>query len=116
MAAITNASFSPVHDCGGTLTNPTTGTVLADTGQLPAGLYEMRVAVGSSVAATYSVQHRNAANSGFVSDTTTIRGAAGQTGEYVFKYSIQVNERLRVLPQDNITGDAEATINAVRVV
>jgi hypothetical protein len=51
-----------------------------------------------------------------VSDTVLLRAAAGQTGEYVLKYSINNNERIRVLPEANITGTAEATVQAIRVV
>src|SRR5688572_28359973 len=110
-----SASYAPYHDTTGKQSNPTTATVLADTGAMAAALYEVRVFVGCSVSAVFNVQHRNAANDGNVSDTVTIRAAAGQTAEYVLKYPININERVRILPETNITGDGEATVQATRI-
>lgn len=114
--AAPSASYPAIHDSAGKQTNPTTATVLADTGAASASLYEVRVFVGCSAAATFNIQHRNAANDGNISDTVTLRAAAGQTAEYVLKYHLNQSERIRVLPEANITGDAEATIQAIRVV
>jgi hypothetical protein len=108
------SSYPAYHDSQGKQTNPTTSTSLADTGAMPSALYEVRVLVGASVASTFNVLHRNAADSGNISDTVMIRAAAGQTAEYVFKYSINTNERIRVVPETSITGDAEATVQAIR--
>jgi hypothetical protein len=112
--AFRNESYVPVLDTQGKQTNPTTATVLADTGELSAGMYEVRVTVGCSAAATMNVEHRNAANGGNVTDVVLLRVAAGQTGMYVFKYAVNVNERFRVVPEANITGDAEASIQAIK--
>ena len=49
-------------------------------------------------------------------DTVTLRAAAGQTAEYILKYALNQSERIRVLPEANITGAAESTIQAIRVV
>jgi hypothetical protein len=114
--AAPSASYAAYHDSAGKTTNPTTTDVLADTGAIPASLYELRICIGCSAAATFNIQHRNSSNDGNVSDTVLLRAAAGQTGEYVLKYSINNNERIRVLPEANITGTAEATVQAIRVV
>lgn len=113
--AVSSASYAAYHDSAGKQTNPTTATVLADTGAMAGAMYDVRVLVGCSAAATLNVEHRNAANDGTVSDTVLIRVAAGQTGEYIFKYFIKTNERIRVLPEANITGAGEATIQAIKV-
>jgi hypothetical protein len=111
-----SASYAAYHDSAGKQTNPTTADVLADTGAIPSALYDVRVLVGCSAAATFNIQHRNAANDGNVSDTVLIRAAAGQTGEYIFKYALNTNERIRVVPEANITGSAEATVQAIRII
>lgn len=113
--AVRTASYAAYHDSAGTATNPTTASVLADTGAMAAGLYEAKVFVGCSVAAIFTVQHRNVANDGNVSDPVLLRAAAGQTGEYVIKYSVNLNERVRILPAASITGDAEASVNVERI-
>jgi hypothetical protein len=114
--AVRSASYAPVMDTTGSQTNPTTATVLADTGALPSSLYEVRVLVGCSVAAAFVLQRRNEANDANVGDVPVLRAAAGQTGEYVLKYELLTNERLRVLPAANITGSGEATIQVERMV
>jgi hypothetical protein len=113
--AQSNAAYAAYHDSAGKVTNPTTAEVMADTGALPGALYEVRIMVGCSAAATFNVQHRNAANDGNVSDTVIIRAAAGQTGEYILKYALVKNERIRVLPEANITGLGEVTLQAIKV-
>lgn len=111
-----NHSYPAYHDACTPQTNPGTSTVLVDTGALPAALYEVRVSPGCSVAAIFTLQHRNSSNDGNVSDPILIRAAAGQTGEYIYKFALNANERLRVLPYAAITGDAEAAIQAIRSV
>lgn len=110
-----SASYPSTRNSAGSTTNPGTSDVLADTGALSAGLYEVRICVGCSVAAAFNFQHRNAAN-GATNETIVIRAAAGQTGEYVFKFNVNTNERLRALPAAVITGVAEITIEATRIV
>jgi hypothetical protein len=109
------ANHLPVLETAGKTTNPTTTSVLADTGALASAIYEVSVFVGCSAAATFVIQRRNAANDASVGDVPVIRAAAGQTAEYMLTYALNTNERIRVLPEANITGDAEATIIAVRV-
>ncbi len=111
-----NASFPPVINATAPTTNPTTSSVLADTGALASGLYEIRVSAGATVAAIFQLQRRNAANGANVGSIIHIRTAAGQTTEQVWKYELLTSERIRLLPQANITGDAEAAIQAERVV
>lgn len=111
-----SASYAPVLNSSSPQTNPTTSTVLADTGALPAALYEARVTCGCTVAAIFQIQRRDTSNGSNVGSVIYIRAAAGQTGEYVFKYELNSNERIRVLPAANITGDAEASVSVERMV
>lgn len=109
-------THGPYHDSAGKQTNPQTTDVLADTGEMETGIYEVRVLIGASAASTFNVQHRNAANGANASDAVLIRAAAGQTGEYVLKFAINnTSERVRVVPETNVTGDAEATVQAIRI-
>lgn len=113
--AVATATYGPYHDSQGKVNNPTTSTLLADTGAMPSAIYEVRIVAGSSAAGTLNVQHRDSANTGNVSDTAIIFCAAGQSGQYVLKYAVNQNERIRVLPETSITGDVSVTIQAVRV-
>jgi hypothetical protein len=113
--AVRLSNYPPTFDTTGKQTNPTTTDVLADTGALASAVYEVRIWVGSSVAATFVVQHRDAANTGNVGDVPVIRSAAGQTAEYLYTMVLNVSERIRVLPEANITGTAEAAVEATRI-
>jgi hypothetical protein len=115
MASPSTQSYPHVQNSTGPQTNPTTATILADTGVLPGGIYQVFVLVGCSVAAKFSLEHRNASNDANVSDTMVIRAAAGQTGQYAFKFSVNHNERLRIAPQANITGEGEASLQVFRI-
>lgn len=98
----------------GTQTDPTTTDVLADTDKQSAGLYEVRVFVGGAVDATYAVQRRNAANDANVGDAIVLRGGT-TTAEYVLTLTLETDERVRVLPSANVTGDVEAAIQIERL-
>lgn len=115
MAFRTVSNPPAAFNSAGKTNNPTTATVLADTGALASAIYEVRVFVGCDVAATFVVQHRDAANTGNVGSVPVLRAAAGQTAEYVFTTALNANERMRVLPEANITGNAEATVEATRI-
>jgi hypothetical protein len=107
----------------GVQTNPTTATVMADTGAITAGgvhstslAFEFVVTCWASVVATFSVQRRNAANDANVGNVATIRIPADMAGQYRFLYTLVSGERLRVVPQANITGTAAVTINGEQCV
>jgi hypothetical protein len=76
------------------------GTVVADTGQLPAGVYTVEVAMHVGGVATAGVElvveHRNAANSANV----TVLGGCGTGGGAAPRFSkvtVAENERIRVV-------------------
>ncbi len=113
--AAPSASFPPTTVAGATATNPASADVMVDGGVLDSGTYEARIFVGASAAAAFSVQHRNAANSSNIT-TITLRAAAGQTAEYVLKYFLNDQERVRVVMAASLTGTAEASIQITRMV
>lgn len=97
-------------------TDPTSGTVMADTGAVTAaGLYEFRIFPGASATAEFAVQRRNAANGANVGDVVVLYAAAGQTGGYILTYSLEVGERVRVVMNEAVTGSAAVAINGERL-
>lgn len=97
------------------LTNPLDNALVADTGELPAGVYEMRITLGSSAAADFAVQRRNAANDANVGAVPIIKTPAGQSGQYLFTFKLETDERVRVTMDDALTGTASGTINWERL-
>lgn len=102
---------APILDSQGELTNPTTATVIADSGVVAfRGLYEVRVIIGGSVAAQFQLQRRNAANGANVGDVVGLYGAAGQSSQFVLNYYLDAGERVRLMMDDNLTGTAYCAI------
>jgi len=95
-------------------TDPTTSTILADTGALPGGIYEVRVTLGASAAAKFAVQRRNAANDATVGDVIIIYCAANVAVVHPLKYALEPNERVRVTMATNLTGTGVAAVIAQR--
>jgi hypothetical protein len=114
MAALPLQSNAPVIDCQGVQTNPTTATVMADTGELPSGIYEVLVMCSASATARMQLEHRNAANGASVSDVAPWRLSANAPAEFRGVYFLNKLERLRVMMTANLTGDGEAVIYATR--
>lgn len=114
------ANGTVVADCQGEQTNPTTATVMADTGALGAevgggGTYEILVVVGQTALAEYQLQRRNAANGALVGDALIFYGPANNTVAIPFRLEAERGERFRVMMNANLTGDAVASIMVQRV-
>ncbi len=108
--------YGPVIDSTGAQTNPTAvGAALADTEALPAGVYEVRVTLSASAAATFSIEHRNAANDGNTSDPCVVFVPAGVSPMYLFDFTANLNERFRVKMGADLTGTGAAHIIAKRI-
>lgn len=105
----------PILETAGAATNPTANDVLADTGALAAGLYEVAIIWGGTVANGYIVQRRNAANAASVGDIPVFFGAADQTGGAVLVYELEASERLRVLARSSVTGVVCATLQVEKL-
>lgn len=113
---MTNYDGYPIaHDASADETNPTTATILADTGALEGGIYRAHLVLGASAAAKFAVQRRNAANSANVGDVVNIYVAAGTTEEVTLRFALEKDERVRVTMLANLTGTASAAIQAQRV-
>lgn len=116
-----SANFPIVRDTQGTQTNPTTATVMADTGAITAaqggaGIYEVLVTGSASASAIFSVQVRNAANDGNIGDVHSFRVAANTTVAIPYRFELlERSQRFRVMMHTNLTGDAEANVVAQRV-
>lgn len=96
----------------GELTDPTAGTVTADSGAVAlGGNYEVIVTLGASAPAQFQLQRRNAANGANVGNVPIIYGPAGQSGQYRFLYRLEPTERVRVVMDDNLTGTAVVSLN-----
>jgi hypothetical protein len=98
-------------------TNPTAGTVLVDTGALDAGKatqWRMLVTICASAAAQFQIQRRNAANGANVT-AILIYVPAGDTRQFLFGFTLEASERVRVVMDDNLTGTAAAEINYEQV-
>ena len=95
-------------------TNPTTSDILADTGAVQGGVYEVRVTVGASAAAKFAVQRRNAGNSATVGDVVVVYCAANASVCHPLKFELEPNERVRVTMATSLTGNGAVTIMAQR--
>lgn len=113
--AVRDFGNKPIVETEGVKTNPTTSTLMADTGALVAGIYEARVILGASAAASFQVQRRNAANGANVGDVPVIRVPASASGQYQITFELEASERIRVMMNANLTGDGEATLNVEKL-
>jgi hypothetical protein len=95
------------------LTNPTDGTVMVQTPAVPQASVDLLLAVvaAGTVAFTYDVQHRNAANDANLASQRRIISAAGND-EFLFPsiLTLNQNERVRVVLVGPITGDLQVSI------
>ena len=118
--SVVGPSFPSAGALSGSNKLPVANTVVLDTGQLPAGTYDIcahiqitgRVAAGS---AFYRLEHRNAANSATLAELIT--GTISAVDEVVdttlpiMGCDIAANERLRVLSPDNVMGVGAISAN-----
>lgn len=107
---------TPIVDSQGEQTNPTTSTVMADTGTVTnPGFYEVFAVISATANAQFQLEHRNAANDGNTSDACVCYCAANAPAVLKGIYFVNASERLRVMMNANLTGDAVATVYATRV-
>ncbi len=96
----------------GVVANPAAGAILADTGQAPAkGEYTVYVVAWASAAAQMTLQHRDAANAANIA-AVEFGVPAGDTVSFSLPFSLDVNERVRVVMRAALTGNAAAAIVA----
>lgn len=106
---IGNTALGPFSE--GEQTNPADSAVVADTTALQGGNYDVLVTVGASAAAHFALERRNVANNANVGAVPILYGAAGQSGQYRFIYTIDTGERIRVIMDDALTGTVAVVLN-----
>ena len=114
--------FSSAEVSFGSAFSPVANTVIADTGALAAGTYDvqLQLASGIRVAAASTplmIQHRNAANAITLATLLSTDPAGGDVGNAVqspiFGYVIALNERLRIITGSSaFTGGVSGSIFA----
>lgn len=112
------AGEKPIADSQGEVTNPTTSTLLADTGELSdVGLYEVMVSISALTAlAQVQLEHRNTANAATLNDVPPMLVAAGTGAQFLFKIEVvNKKERIRAMMFANQTGKTWVHIEAQRV-
>lgn len=114
--ALVMGNYPTTRDSQGEQANPGTSTVMADTGTLKQGIYEVLVIASASADAQMVIQHRDAANTGNVGDNVVFYVSGGGPVEVRGRFDINLaDERFRVMMDNALTGDAVATIFAWRV-
>ena len=114
------ADYPIVRDSAGEQTNPTTSTVMADTGHRAlftggTGFYEVLCAASTTANAQFQLEVRNRANDATVGDAHVFYCPANQTVAVPFRVQLESEQRLRIMMNANLTGDAAATVVAQRV-
>jgi len=97
--AIDNTGFRGVR-----VVNPATDAILADTGDLPAGLYLVSVQAGASAPLAARLQRRSA-DDAVLTNISFIRLAADSPLSYRTLVALLVNEELEVVAHNALTGD-----------
>lgn len=94
------------------LTNPTAGTIVVSTDALPHTTADLLLAVVASgtVAFTYDVQHRNAANDANLAAQRRVCAAGNDEFLFPTILTMQKDQRVRVVLVDTITGDLQVSI------
>lgn len=93
----------------GVKSNPSDGTLLADTDELDSGFYAFSLLGTATLLSTVKLQHRNAAN-----DTTLnehiIKFLANDTKQVTFPITVDTNQRVRVLSEGVNLGSVQASL------
>ena len=114
------ANFPVLRASIGEATNPTATTVMADLGALNdnaggTGTYEALVVASATALAEFSIQLRNANNSGNVGVEHIFYVTANSATAIPFRFTVELNQRLRVVMNANLTGDAVVNLQAQKV-
>lgn len=103
LIGVVNSITNPICDAGPAWTwinatlVPSAGTILLDTGPLPAGDYEAKWGLGSYPQQdVVGLQHRDAANAVTLHEQADTTGALVQANLYLGRTTLALNERLRL--------------------
>lgn len=114
------STAAPNYEAGdwateGIINNPTINLLLADTGQLAAGIYDFDVLFDAGMLSAGRLQHRNAANSANIKEHMIVTAASLlHSPSYIRGRKVAANERLRVICYANYTGLISVSIIWVR--
>jgi len=95
----------------GVKTNPTTGVLFADTGQLAEGIYDFDILAVGGAAGGADLQHRNAGNTANIKAQAIFISASTMTYPWHIRgLKMAANERLRMVCYWNYTGVYQGSI------
>lgn len=95
----------------GQKSTPSSGTVLADTGQLLAQEWRATILLSATVTANVKLQHRNANNNGNVEELAL--SILSSNPLFISQLAISVlnaDERIRIITDGTILGNVQASI------
>ncbi len=115
--AVRNTGFNDAMIVNsGRVTNPTAGTVLADTGQLVANgqVIHWIICSDSATLTLFDIQWRNAANSATIATWSYLVGGNLPCVQMFNQLNLNIvnNERVRIVAVAAVTGDVNATIGS----
>lgn len=94
-------------------TNPQTTTALATFIATATGKYLLHIFIGATAACILNLERRNAANDGTTwSFRMDFTGATAAPVEYVLRVDLTASERVRLIPDANVTGIVNTLITA----
>jgi hypothetical protein len=96
----------------GIQTNPATDAILADTGALVGNSGDVTVIVGGSVAAIYTIEHRNSANTANIASQVVATGINVAQEFTLPGITTASGERIRVRLNVGVTGSLQASVFA----
>lgn len=115
--------FTSAGITSGSLSNAAANAIVADTGQLPAGNYDifanMALVGNAASAGPIALQHRNAANAVTLATLLQLNVRTTQFGDTIILpltgYTLALNERLRVINLAGTMGGEVAATIGIRI-
>lgn len=90
---------------------PADNEIMANSGAMAAGRYDVRVIVSATLAGVWEILHRNAADDGNIGPITAIRSIATGTAEVEVTFDLAESERVTVIMDGALgSGDGQASL------
>ena len=103
----------------GSILAPVAGTLLADTGALPAGTYDLTFVLSNSGITSntaWQFEHRNAADTANLATFPINTGRSGSgTLEFSIGYELATNERIRIITANDVASQRWAAAIFARI-
>jgi hypothetical protein len=112
--ALRSSGNPPALFTEGPQVNPTNTLLMADTGAVSGGNYEIRFIFTQTANAAWNIQHRNVAND---ASTVAMRvdAGAGQASEFSLLFRLAPSERVRVTNNGGFTGTGQVLMQTERM-